>query len=176
MSIQNQTNCQAPQGAKAGKSKEVPTLLAQPVPHANGRVEFYAGNDRMTLQGAQVERVRELQEANDNLQRQVLKNERDIVHSSDPLAIVAEIEHCNVMISRNTGEILTIHAQNEMRLKRIAELEMLNHNIQIEMSKTQERFAQSNDMNERTAIASEFFFSKAQFEKNVQEIVELSKQ
>ncbi|MBI3236487.1 MAG: hypothetical protein HYZ48_02090 [Chlamydiales bacterium] len=138
------------------------------------RAEFYTGHERMTLQTRQVQRVRDLQEVNDNLQRQVVKNEKELMHSQDPLTILAEIEHCNIMIARNTGEILNIYALNEARLKRIAELESENINLQQEMSDTQAKFITCHEMNQRTKFAAEFFLTKAKYEKNIAEIRELS--
>jgi hypothetical protein len=147
----------------------------RPLSH-DDRAEFYTGHERMTLQTRQVERVRELQEINDNLQRQVVKNEKELLHSQDPLTILAEIEHCNIMIARNTGEILNIYALNEARLKRIAELEAQNINLQQEMSDTQGKFITCYEMSQRTKYAAEFFSTKAQYEKNVIEVRELSQQ
>ena len=140
------------------------------------RAGFYTGQDRMTLQVRQVVRVRDLQEINDNLQRQVIKNEKDLNNAQDSLTILAEIEHCNIMIARNTGEVLTIYAQNEQRLKRIAELEAQNINLQQDMSDTQGKFITCHDMMQRTKFAAEFFVIKGQFEKNCAEIRTLSHQ
>src|SRR5580700_2455096 len=93
-------------------------LIANPASLFNhdDRAQFYTGQDRMTLQARQIQKVRELQETNDNLQRQIARNEKALVHAEDPLSILAEIEHCNIMIARNAGEILNIHSQNERRL------------------------------------------------------------
>ncbi len=140
------------------------------------RAEFYTGHERMTLQMKLVQRVRELQEINDNLQRQVVKNEKELLHAQDPLSVLAEIEHWNIMIARNTGEILNIYAQNESRLKRIAELEAENINLQQEMSDTQGKFITCHEMGQRTRFAAEFFLTKAQYEKNIVEIRDLSHQ
>lgn len=178
MQAQQQTQTQMQKTAEAVVSKEgQPTLIANPVTRLfshDDRAEFYTGSERMTLQMRQIQRVRELQENNDNLQRQVSRNEKELVHAEDPLTVLAEIEHCNIMIARNTGEILNIYTQNERRIKRIMELEAENINLAQEMSDTQGRFITCHDMSLRTKIAAEFFVSKAQFEKNLAEIRDLS--
>jgi hypothetical protein len=178
--MQAQQQTQTQKTAEAVTSKEgQPTLLAHPVTRLfshDDRAEFYTGNERLTLQMRQIQRVRELQESNDNLQRQISRNEKEVVHSEDPLSILAEIEHCNIIIARNTGEIINIYAQNEKRLKRIMELEAENINLSQEMSDTQGKFITCHDMTKRTKIAAEFFVSKAQFEKNLAEIRELNLQ
>ncbi|MBS0604237.1 MAG: hypothetical protein JSS60_04275 [Verrucomicrobia bacterium] len=179
MQAQQRTDFQAPRTAEAVKSNEAPTFIANPANRLfshDDRAEFYTGNERVTLQMRPIQRVRELQEANDNLQRQVTRNEKELAHAEDPLAILAEIEHCNIMIARNTGEILNIYTQNEQRIKRIAELEAQNINLHQEMSDTQGKFITCHDMTQRTKFAAEFFITKAQYEKNVAEIRELSHQ
>ncbi len=173
------TDCQsAPRSADHAKARDgQKVFVVNPANHLlshDDRTEFYTGHERMTLQITQVQRVRELQEINDNLQRQVLKNEKELLHSQDPLTVLAEIEHWNIIIARNTGEIINIYALNEARLKRIAELEAENINLQQEMSDTQGKFITCYEMNQRTKYAADFFLTKAQYEKNVLEIRELS--
>jgi hypothetical protein len=153
------------------------TLIANPVNRLfnhDDRAEFYTGGERMTLQMTQIQRVRELQESNDSLQRQISRNEKEVLHSEDALSILAEIEHCNIMIARNTGEILNIYTQNEKRLQRIRELEAQNINLQQKMSDTQGEFITCHDMSQRTKFAAEFFTTKAQYERNLVEIRELN--
>jgi hypothetical protein len=174
------TECQAPKMAEAINSNEGQhTHIANPVTrlftHAD-RADFYTGNERMSLQMRQIQRTRELQEANDNLQRQVTRSEKELLQADDPLSILAEIEHCNIMIARNTGEILNIYAQNEKRLTRIMELEAQNINLQQDVSDTQGKFITCRDMSQRTKFAAEFFITKAQLEKNLVEIRELNVQ
>ncbi len=180
MQAQPRIECQTQKAADAVNSKEgYPNLIANPVTRLfnhDDRAEFYTGNERMTLQSRQIQRVRELQEFNDNLQRQVTQNEKALLHAEDPLTILAEIEHCNIMIARNTGEILNIYSQNEKRLKRITELEVQNIHLQQEMSDTQGQFITCHDMSQRTKFAAEFFVTKAQYEKNLVEIHELNLQ
>jgi hypothetical protein len=180
MQTQQQKESLTAKVAEAPKSKEAPpAFIANPASTIfthDDRAEFYTGHERMTLQMRSIKRVRELQEANDNLQRQVSRNEKEISHSEDPLAILAEIEHCKIMIARNTGEIVNIYTGNEKRLKRIAELEAENINLQQEMSDTQGKFITCHDMIQRTKFAAEFFLTKTQYEKNIAEIHELNQQ
>jgi len=181
MQAQNQTANQAGQMAEAIKINEAqPAFIANPAStifsHEDDRAEFYTGKERLTLQMRSVKRVRELQESNDNLQRQVTRNEKELSNAADPLAVLAEIEHCKIIISRNTGEIVNIYTNNENRLRRIAELEAQNINLQQDMSDTQGKFITCHDMSQRTKFAAEFFLTKTQLEKNIAEINDLSQQ
>ncbi len=183
MQIQQQQQHKESQTAKVIEQVKVkeaqPTFIANPASTIfshDDLAEFYTGQERMTLQMRSIKRVRELQEANDNLQRQVTRNEKEISHSEDPLAILAEIEHCKIMIARNTGEIVNIYTSNEKRLKRIGELEAENINLQQDMSDTQGKFITCHDMTQRTKFAAEFFLTKSQFEKNVAEVHDLNQQ
>lgn len=155
--------------AKAGTE----TILGHHAKHyftREERANFYAGQDRLTLQARTLERVRELQEANDALQRQITKCEKEIQTCSDPLALLAEIEHCHIMVARNTGEILNVYAMNEARLRRIAELEAQNLELQQNMSDSQGQFISTRDMNLRTQHASEYFLGKTTYERNLEEL------
>jgi hypothetical protein len=177
--LENQTQKTTAEAAVASKEGAQRTLIANPAHRLfnhDERADFYVGSERMTLQMKQINRVRELQETNDNLQRQIARNEKEVLHSDDALAILAEIEHCNIMVARNTGEILNIYTQNEKRLQRIMELEAQNINLQQEMTDTQGKFITCHDMPQRTKFAAEFFLSKAQLEKNIAEIRELNLQ
>jgi hypothetical protein len=171
------SECQAPRATEAVMSNENPTLIANPTTQLlshDHRAEFYIGHERVTLQTKQLQRVRELQEANDDLQRQMLRNEKELTNSEDPLSILADIEHSKVIVSRNTGEILNIYTQNELRLIRIAQLQAQNLNLQQEMSDAQGNFITCQEMTKRAKFAAEFFLSKNTFEKNVVEIRELN--
>ncbi|MBS0630014.1 MAG: hypothetical protein JSS30_07330 [Verrucomicrobia bacterium] len=139
------------------------------------RAQFYTGSERLNLQGNSVQRVRELQEENDHLQREIVAKEEELVDCTDPLVILADIEHRKVIIARNTGEILKIYLRNEERLKRIKELQNHNTRIQNEMMEMQGRFIATKDMSEKTKFASEFFVMKSEIEKNLSEINELNK-
>lgn len=139
------------------------------------RAKFYTGYERLDLQNAAVQRVRELQEENDNLQREILSKEKEIIDSPDPLVIVADIEHRQTMIARNTGEVLKIYRINEERLNTIRMLEEQNNKLNTEIISAQGKFIAINDMQQRTQIASEFFILKAHLEKNLQELSELTR-
>lgn len=152
------------------------TVIAQPVRKSfapEERAGFYAGEDRLTLQNHNIQRVRELQEMNDNLQRDVNRKEKLMLSASDPLAISADIEHAKIMIARNTGEILQIHTLDEERRRRIAELEAQNIKLRADMVSMQSKFITDHDPHS-TKHAAEFFLSKARFENNIAEIIELS--
>ena len=138
------------------------------------RANFYAGQDRLTLQSGNLDRVKELQEANDGLQRQIAKCEKELKNTKDPLALLGEIEHCHIMIARNTGEILNVYSMNEARLRRIAELDAQNLEIHRNMTDSQGQFISTRDMNLRTQHAAEFFLNKATYERNLEELRTLS--
>lgn len=138
------------------------------------RAQFYAGHDRLNLQGPSVQRVRELQEENDHLQREIVAKEKEIAAGADPLVLLADIEHRKVLVARNTGEILKIYLRNDERMKRIKELESHNTKIQNDMMEMQNRFISTTCMDEKTKFASEFFIMKSQIERNVEEINNLS--
>ncbi|MBI2743296.1 MAG: hypothetical protein HYX48_05210 [Chlamydiales bacterium] len=152
------------------------TVLAQPVRKnfsLEERAGFYSGEDRLTLQNHNVLRVRELQEMNDNLQRDIARKEKLISGASDPLALSADIEHAKIMIARNTGEVLKIHTEDEERRRRIAELEAQNIKLRADMVTMQSRFITDHDPHSRTRHAADFFLSKSKFENNIAELIEL---
>lgn len=139
------------------------------------RAQFYAGHDRLNLRGECVQRVRELQEENDHLQREIVAKESEIINCKDPLAILADIEHRRIIVARNTGEILKIYLRNEERMKRVKELEAHNNRIQNEMMEMQGQFIKTKDMDDKTRFASEFFILRSEIERNLEEINELNK-
>ena len=141
----------------------------------NERAQFYAGHDRLDLQSPMVQRVRDLQEENDHLVREISTKEKELLESTDPLAILADIEHRKIIIARNTGEILKIYLRNEERINRLKELEKNNSRIQSDMMEMQGRFISTKDMEEKTKFASEFFLLKSEIERNLEEIKDLSK-
>ncbi len=159
----------------ASEMQAVLSNNANPVSFSNvERAEFYGGRERLDLQGNSVQRVRELQEENDHLQREIAAKETQISECTDPLTLLADIEHRKIMIARNTGEILKIYLGNEERMKRIKELESHNSRIQNEMMEMQGRFITTKDMEEKTKFASEFFVLRSEIERNLQEIGELN--
>jgi DNA integrity scanning protein DisA with diadenylate cyclase activity len=134
------------------------------------RIKFYSGEDRASIQLNSLQQVRTLECANDDLQRQITHLKSDTV---DPLKTLADIDHCNAMIARNTGEILNVYAQNEKRLARINELEKQNINLQQEISDTQAAFGSSHDQDLKIKYASEYFGAKSSYDGNLVEIQEL---
>lgn len=164
---------------KAAVKEEIRASIAQVNDKKNfsnmDRAQFYAGHDRLDLQGPSVQRVRELQEENDHLQREISAKENEVAECTDPLALLADIEHRKIIIARNTGEILKIYLRNEERIKRIQELESHNARIQKEMMDMQGKFIWTKDMEEKTKFASEFFVLKSEIENNLKEINELNK-
>lgn len=157
-----------------GASHEEIPLNSLPA-HEDQRAKFYKGDERLKLQGEHVKRVRDLQEENDRLQREIISREKELMHTKDALSILADIEHMRTMIARNTGEILKIYSKNEERLKRIADLESQNAQLQSDLMNIQGKFVSINNMDDRTKFASEFFFIKSTIEKNLQEIEDLSR-
>lgn len=159
--------------AVLAESVSAPAAAAPTSVSSLDRTEFYAGRDRLNLQGESVQRVRELQEENDHLQREISVKEEELKSCTDPLSILADIEHRKIIIARNTGEILKIYLRNEERMKRIKELENHNSKIQSEMMEMQGRFISTKNMEEKTTFASEFFVLKSEIERNLQEISNL---
>lgn len=134
------------------------------------RAQFYAGHDRLSLKGECVQRVRELQEENDHLQREIAAKEAEIVDCKDPLAILADVEHRRIIVARNTGEVLKIYLRNEERIKRIKSLEAQNNLVQNQMMEMQGQFISTKNMQEKTKFASEFFILRSEIERNLEEI------
>jgi hypothetical protein len=179
MHSQNNIGTKISLTADAVTNNESPAFIVNPSTKLfsqGDRTAFYTGQERISLQRAQIERVRELQAQNDNLQRELSVREKELAHEVDPLSTVAEIEHIKIMIARNTGEILNIYAENEERLKRIAELEAKNYNLLQEKSDAQGQFIASHETEHRIKFASDFFHAKGHYEKNVSEISNLSKE
>src|SRR5579885_2030573 len=77
------------------------------------RLLFYSGQESSSLTSGSMRRVRDLQCANDELQRKIATLRHECSLSEDPLKIMNDIEYCNATIARNTGEILNIFNQNE---------------------------------------------------------------
>ncbi len=139
------------------------------------RAKFYTGYESLELQNVQVQRVRELQHENDLLQREIAAKELEVASCVDPLSLLADIEHRQTMIARNTGEILKIYRVNEERLKTIMDLEKQNIKLSADLVASQSKFISTNDMQQRTQIASEYFIVKSNLEHNLEVISDLSK-
>lgn len=131
------------------------------------RMAFYSGAESASLTGSSMKRVRDLQAANDELQRQISTLRHECSLSADPLKIMNDIEYCSSTIARNTGEILHIFSQNEKRLARIAELERQNINLQQEVTDTMSSFGSNNDPDAKTQFASGYFNAKCILESNI---------
>lgn len=121
-------------------------------------------------------KIQELQAANDELHRQIVQMEKDINHSADPLTLIAEKERCMILIARNSGEVAKIHAENEERLRRIAELESKNKRLAVEKVSQRDSFMEIRDPHERAKHASNFFLTQSKLEKNADEIFELNQE
>lgn len=183
MKSQTNTNHQQPLDSQVfskiepihqGGSESIIGYHAKNYANRDERTYFYGGYERLTLLSSHLQRVRELHEANDKLQRQITKCEKELEGSDDPISFGAEIEHCYVMIARNTGEILNIYSMNEARIRRIAELEAQNIELTKNMDGIQANFFSAKEMNDRTQHATEFFLNKATLERNIEEIRHLS--
>ena len=139
----------------------------------NNRFEFYVGKERMTLRNEDLQRIRELQDANDQLQRQVAIQKQELFQVADSLKLSAEIEQSMCMIARNAGEVLSIYSDNESRLRRISALEDKNINLQQDMSDVLGRVATCHEMQQKTQFAKEYFLKKAEYDRNTAEIQRL---
>lgn len=156
--------------------KEVKVEKAQTVSSkqdSNNRFEFYVGKERMTLRDEDLQRIRELQDANDQLQRQVAIQKQELFQVADSLKLSAEIEQSMCMIARNAGEVLSIYSDNESRLRRISALENKNINLQQDMSDVLGRVATCHEMHQKTQFAKEYFLKKAEYDRNTAEIQRL---
>lgn len=142
----------------------------------NGLVQFYTGQDCVTLLPNEMKKVRDLQESNDQLQRQIAQIDRDVKHSADALSLLAERERLQIIIARNTGEILKIHTENEQRLARIVQLEAENLRLKEEVVHHRDSFIEIHDMHARHQHAANFFIKKSQMEKNIAELFDLSRE
>ena len=140
---------------------------------SNNRFEFYVGKERMSLRNEDLQRIRELQDANDQLQRQKKKKKQELFQVADSLKLSAEIEQSTCMIARNAGEVLSIYSDNESRLRRISALENKNINLQQDMSDVLGRVATCHEMHQKTQLAKEYFLKKAEYDRNTAEIQRL---
>jgi hypothetical protein len=150
-----------------------PSIQAQP--HFNA-AEQSQNREIKFFSQANMRKIQELQAANDELHRQIVQLEKDINHSSDALTFIAERERCHILIARNSGEIAKIHAENEERLRRIAELEGRNKRLAIEKVAERDSFMDIRDPYERAKHASKFFLTQSRLEKNADEIFELNQE
>lgn len=150
---------------------EVKTATAKQ--HANNRFDLYVGKEKMTLRSDDLQRIRELQDANDQLKRQVASQKKELFQATDSLKLSAEIEQTMCIIARNDGEILSIYSDNESRLRRISELEERNMHLQEEMSDVLGKIAICFDMHQKTKFSKGYFLKKAEYDRNTAEIQRL---
>jgi len=140
------------------------------------RAVFYSGQDRVTLQSEQIKRVRELEECNDYLQRDIFLKEEALRKSPEnSLTLLASIEHAKMMIACNTGEILKIYAQDEQRYTKASEIDVQNRQLREEIMDMEERWANCHDMTQRTKLARDIFLSRDHIKKNLDDLERLSK-
>lgn len=137
------------------------------------RLLFYTGQESSALTCSSIRRVRDLQCANDELQRKIATLRHECSSSEDPLKIMNDIEYCNATIARNTGEILNVFTQNEKRLAKIAELERQNINLQQEITDNMSAFATVVEQDKKTRFASEYFNAKSSFDNNIALLTQL---
>lgn len=149
-----------------------PTIQAQP--HFNSTEP--KNREIKLFSEANMRRIHELQTANDELHRQIVQMEKDMVQSSDALSLIAEKERCVILIARNSGEIAKIHTENEARIRRIAELEARNKHLAIEKVTARDSFIDIRDLHERTKHAANYYVTQARLEKNADEIFELNQE
>lgn len=139
-------------------------------------IHFYNGSDCSKLQNVNIQKVRELQDSNDKLQRLNAQLEKDVKASNDALTLLADKERNQTIIARNTGEILKIQIENERRLTRIAFLEAQNERLRGEIITQRDQFIDNHSMQDRTKHAADFFLTKSQIEKNINELLELTQE
>lgn len=145
----------------------VPNHAQHHVSHQD-KVRFFSGEETTsTLPLSSMRRVRELQTANKEIQRQIEHLRHECSLSSEPLRILNEIEHANSTVAKNTGEILNIFTQNEKRLARIADLEQQNINLQQEITDTMSSFSANSEQDKKTEFASGYFKAKSTYDNNI---------
>lgn len=141
--------------------------------HSNNCFGLYVSKEKMTLRDNDLQKIRQLQDANDQLQRQVALQKKELLQAADSLKLSSEIEQSMYIIARNAGEVLSIYSDNELRLHRISELEDKNINLQQDMSDALGKTAACYDMDQKTKFAKEYFLKKAEYDRNTAEIQRL---
>lgn len=137
-------------------------------------VHFYNGHDCAKLLPADMKKIRELQDTNDKLQRQVAELDNEITNASDALVLLAERERLLILIARNTGEILKTHVENDDRLNRIAKLDTDTSKLKEKVVSQRDTFIVTHDILPRSKHAADFFLSKSKIEKNTTELYDLT--
>lgn len=153
-----------------------PTLLSQPHAAPAHRSSFYTGYDRKSLQVQAIRRVRELEEMNDVLQREIHILEEECQNTPEDLAkLLADLEYRKSILARNTGEIMKIFREDSERIFRIHELQEMNIRLQKEIEEGQELWNKKCDLDTRIRISSEMLYNQELISKNLQEIAELKR-
>jgi hypothetical protein len=154
--------------------EEVKHVASEQTTHAHShhhvsfhdKMLFFSGAESALLPVSWLQRVRELQTSNDELQRQVASLRHECSLSADPLKIMNDIQYATSTIAKNTGEILNLFRQNEKRLAHIAEIERQNLNLQQEITDTMSSFGSNNQQDKQTEFAAGYFNAKSSYENN----------
>lgn len=144
--------------------EEMKTIIANAAVNAQVSADSTQPQLKILTQ-ASMRKIQDLQTANDELHRQMAQYEKDMNHCADPLTLIAERERCSILIARNTGEISKIHAENEERFRRIAELEERNKRLLVEKAAQKDSFNDIRDPHERAKHASNFFLALGKLRK-----------
>lgn len=160
--------------AYAPRKSEETTGFEKPQLNFSERSRFYTCIDRKTLRDASIRRVRELEDLNDMLQREIVQFEEELSQApSDVPTLLAMIEHKKAMIARNTGEVLKIFIQEEERAQRIAELEAHNKRLEKEIAEKQSQWERTHDHEARIRISSVLLLNREKINYNLAELVDL---
>lgn len=136
--------------------------------------KFYHCSEKTELRDADLNRIREIQQENDQFQREIFQRRKSTEHCADNLGSLAEIEHFKILIAKNAGEILKFYKKNRERLNKIQELEQQNISLNMDAEKEQELFIEALNIEERAQHAAKFFFIKESIAENKEEILRLS--
>lgn len=139
-------------------------------------MHYYNGQDCASLQSSNLKKFRELQEANDQLQRQIAQIDKDLKNAEDSLTLLAEKDCCLAILARNTGEIMQIQIDNHARLEKIAALEAENMRLKEEAGNQRVNFIDSREMGPRSKHAADFFLKRAKIERNSKAIFDLTQE
>jgi hypothetical protein len=132
---------------------------------------YYSGENRSMLTEREIARVRELEARNDELQREIIRNELVLKQNpKESIALLAVIEHHIMMIAANTGEVLKIFIENKERSERAKDLESQNIKLLEDIGRYEAAFAIDHNMQTRTKLACDLSRSKSRHENNVREI------
>lgn len=138
------------------------------------RSRFYTCQDRKTLPESAIRRIRELEELNDGLQREIALHEDELKNApSDAPFILATIEHKKAMIARNTGEVVKIFISDEERIMRVAELEANIRRLEKEIVEQQQMWNRVHDQESRIRISSVLLLNREKISRHLVELADL---